>query len=360
MHRSTASVAEQASRLVRPSKGVSARLVEVDALRGIAAVAVVLFHMSTRFNQLFAPSEPASWAFPHGHYGVNLFFIISGFVIFMTLERTRRPMDFVVSRFSRLFPSYWCAIVLTFVITHWLELPIKTVTALQALGNFLMLHGYLSIPHVDGVYWTLEVELMFYVGMFLLFRSGRMNLLVPVLMAVLALRVAYVWLERLFGIELPWTLSRLMILPFIPWFTLGICIYKFVTTTSPGRSTRAWQVLAIAALLTLALSDGLFLAALAVVLGLLVHAAAASRLPWLGHPILVWLGAISYPLYLLHENIGWSLILRLTAAGLHSDVATVVAIAAVLVMATLLHKWVEFPAMQAIRQRYRARLQVAG
>ena len=92
----------------------SDRLVEIDALRGVAALAVVLFHYTTRFTELFKPGTLPTISFPGGHYGVNLFFIISGFVIFMTLEKTARPLDFVVSRFSRLFPAYWAAIFLTF------------------------------------------------------------------------------------------------------------------------------------------------------------------------------------------------------------------------------------------------------
>ncbi len=130
------------------------RLVEVDALRGLAALAVVLFHHTTRFGELFQPVSPTSISFPDGHHGVNLFFIISGFVIFMTLEKTSRPMDFVVSRFSRLFPAYWAAIILTFFITHLLGLPGKLVDAAAAIGNLVMIHGLFGIPHVDGVYWT--------------------------------------------------------------------------------------------------------------------------------------------------------------------------------------------------------------
>jgi peptidoglycan/LPS O-acetylase OafA/YrhL len=85
---------------------------------------------------------------------VNLFFIISGFVIFMTLNATKRPMDFLVGRFSRLFPTYWAAIAVTFLITAVLGLPGRTVSAVEALANFIMLHGWFGIPHVDGVYWS--------------------------------------------------------------------------------------------------------------------------------------------------------------------------------------------------------------
>ena len=132
------------------------RLAEIDALRGVAALAVVLFHYTTRFVELYAPAATPSFAVPLGHYGVNLFFIISGFVIFMTLARTQRSMDFVVSRFSRLFPAYWAAIAITYAITSQFGLPGKEVSAMQALANVFMVHGVFRVPHVDGVYWTLE------------------------------------------------------------------------------------------------------------------------------------------------------------------------------------------------------------
>ena len=152
------------------------RLVEIDALRGVAALAVVLFHYTARFDELFGHRPPPAISFSGGHYGVNLFFIISGFVIFMTLEKTSKPMDFVVSRFSRLFPAYWTAIVLTFLLTHLLGLPGKLVDLATAFGNLVMIHGLLfRIPHVDGVYWTLEVELLFYCGMLGLFCLRRLG-----------------------------------------------------------------------------------------------------------------------------------------------------------------------------------------
>src|SRR4051812_2873794 len=185
------------------NQGAGQRLVGGDALRGVAALAGVLFFYTNRYTELFQPAPPPAASFPGGQYGVNLFFIISGFVIFMTLEKTRRPMDFVVSRFSRLFPAYWVAIALTFSITHWLGLPGKLVDGGAALANMIMVHGLLRVPHVDGVYWTLEVELLFYCGMLLLYRLGRLDRIHHVLMAMLFLRFTYFVAERMFGIDLP-------------------------------------------------------------------------------------------------------------------------------------------------------------
>ncbi len=330
------------------------RLVEIDALRGLAAMAVVLFHLTQRFTELYAPAQLPSVLVKHGHYGVNLFFIISGFVIFMTLDRTQRPMDFVVSRFSRLFPAYWCAIALTFVITHALALPLKTVTLQQALANVFMLHGLFNVPHVDGVYWTLEVELLFYMHMFILYRSGLLHRLAYYVCALLALRVLYTVLERYAGIELSWTVSHLLILTFLPWFGLGIAIYRLVHP-SPAFGRKQGLGVAAAALATLFYVDGAGLGLLAVVLFAAVWAAAAGRLRWLRWPVLVWLGAISYPLYLLHENIGWAIQLQLISRGWSTDAAVLAALAAALLLATALHHWVEQPALRAIRQRYRPR-----
>jgi len=64
------------------------RLAEVDALRGLAALSVMAFHYTTKYDELFQFSGTVPFNVPWGYLGVNLFFVISGFVIFMTLERT--------------------------------------------------------------------------------------------------------------------------------------------------------------------------------------------------------------------------------------------------------------------------------
>ena len=81
------------------------RLQELDALRGLAALVVVLFHYTSRYDVVFGHNSAPLVSAPWGHFGVNLFFGISGFVIFMTLGRTQTPADFIVSRFSRLYPA---------------------------------------------------------------------------------------------------------------------------------------------------------------------------------------------------------------------------------------------------------------
>ena len=332
------------------------RLGQIDALRGLAAMAVVLYHYSTRFGQLYPQAPQPSWALPGGHFGVNLFFIISGFVIFMTITRTRRPADFVVSRFSRLYPAYWAAVALTFAITLGLSLPGKTVNGAAALANLLMFHGLFGVPHVDGVYWTLEVELLFYAMALLLFTTRQLARVHLFLLALLALRLAYQASSVLLHVDLSWTISRLLILPFIPWFALGICIYQWSRPAGFGSADKLSTATAGGALLSLAAVDSLGIALLALVFGAAVLAAAQGRLRWLENRWFVWLGAISYPLYLLHENIGWAVMLQLTNRGWPPDLAVAVTLLAVLALSDGLHRAVERPAMGLIRKLYRQRI----
>ena len=112
--------------------------------------------------------------------------------------------------------------------------------------------------------------------------------------------------------------------------------------------------IALAAIVTLFLAESVLLGLLSCALGLFVYLAATGHLPILRHRLLVWLGTISYPLYLLHENIGWSIELRAIEAGLSPIVAGLGALAFTLGLSHLVSLSVERPAMRWIRSRWRS------
>lgn len=255
----------------------SARLIEVDALRGIASVLVMLFHYTAKYEELYGHETPLAFNFQWGHYGVNLFFMISGFVIFLTLHRIDRPLDFIVSRVSRLFPAFWAAVIITFLLVHWLELPEKTVGVSTAGLNLFMIHGLFHIPHVDNVYWTLQIELIFYAMALALYFAGWLDRVHAALASLLILRLVYFLAERYAGISLSWTLSQLLILPYIAWFVCGIMIYRLVTF--PKEMPRRDALLLSAALLQLGIIDGFGVGLLAAGLSLIFWVAASGRLP---------------------------------------------------------------------------------
>ena len=85
----------------------SNRYQELDALRGIAAIMVVLFHFTMGRKE-------ANLGFKLGTTGVDMFFIISGFVIFMSINKVKTSGEFIINRISRLYPTYWACVTFTF------------------------------------------------------------------------------------------------------------------------------------------------------------------------------------------------------------------------------------------------------
>lgn len=328
------------------------RLLEIDALRGIAAVMVLLFHYTTRYEQLFQHLSPPLIQVPWGHLGVNLFFMISGFVIFMTIERARHPLDFVVSRFSRLYPTYWFAIAITFVTIVVFGLPGKAVTLPEAIMNGLMFHGLLGVHHVDAVYWTLEIELLFYIFMLLLWVTGLLRRPYVVLVGWLAICFAYAAVGLLSSITLPYLIKRIFILAYFPYFAIGMALYLYVSREK--KTPHATFLMFALSLGLIVWSESLMSAIQALGFGALLYGAASGKLLFLRTKVIVWFGAISFPLYLLHENIGWTVILHVEQAGLNPNLAIVLAFTVAVALASFLHYLVEVPVMERIRQLYRS------
>lgn len=337
--------------------GHEARVRELDVLRGLAAAAVVLFHYTVRYGATYGYPAPPTFRLATGFYGVEVFFCISGFVIFMTLDRTRRPMDFIVSRVSRLWPAYIVAIAITFAVVHVFGLAGRETTVRQALVNLTMFQELLHVPDVDQVYWSLQVELIFYCWMLLAYVSGMLGHMRAVLCAGLVPPLVYFFWRRHFGHDPSYLAGQLLLVTYIPYFTIGIAAYNL--RKGKGKEPPYKDLLLMLAavgIVTLCGSarDGI-LAALAAVMFCLV---AAGRLRGLAQAPLVFLGTISYPLYLLHQNIGYVVMRGSMRVGMPTDLAILLAIAVTIGLAAALTWSVEKPARAWLRDayaRYRAR-----
>lgn len=278
------------------------RITELDGLRGIAALAVVLYHYTTRFGQRFnSDLTTRVWEFEYGPYGVNLFFIISGFVIFMTIEKVKNPGEFVYKRFIRLYPTFWFCVFLTFfIIKYFGPLELRRSTS-ELFFNLSMLPGLFDTWPVDGVYWSLLIELCFYAVMLLLLLFR----LIP--------RIKYVGMAFLLFYFLVSVWHKYYPeLYYGSLFLMGISFYKI------WKRDRNWvwhfQVL-ICLILSLTAPDRLdfiITALFCALFYLLVYRQAG----FLRFRPLVFIGEISYALYLIHQNIGHTIQLTLIREGI--------------------------------------------
>ena len=136
---------------------LNSRILELDALRGIAIIAVMLYHYTSRYVRLYGFHNTPPLEFWYGRLGVEFFFIVSGFLIFMTLTKTKNSLDFIIARFSRLYPVFWASALFTFLIVSIFSLPGREVNGLKAvLSNLTMVPNLLGYPLIDGAYWFLE------------------------------------------------------------------------------------------------------------------------------------------------------------------------------------------------------------
>ncbi|MEJ7926808.1 acyltransferase [Sphingobium sp. AN641] len=334
------------------SPAAPGRLTELDALRGIGALCVVIFHYSTRFQEMFPETQHVPFSFPGGNYRVLLFFTISGFAIFFTLDRIRSVADFVVNRFARLYPAYLVAMLLTLAIEYLAQAYTLLIGPVAILANLTMLEGFAFLPEVDGAYWTLTVEIGFYVSMIALWKFAGLKRLEPMLLGWLALR----WLYELWP-DMPERIIMLLVLRYIPFFIIGMLSYR---VWAGRRRWRQQLPYAAAAVGTVAFSETVDVAIAAGVLLATFALLIRGRLRFIAIKPLTWLGGISYSFYLIHQHIGFVVMLRTTQAGYGPWTGFMMAIVVALVLGTLVNRAVERPAGEAILRWWKRRRTVAA
>ncbi|MFD1106867.1 acyltransferase family protein [Sphingobium olei] len=323
------------------------RLSELDALRGLGALCVLIFHYSTRFHELFPQAAHVPFSFPGGNYRVLLFFTISGFAIFFTLDRIRTVSDFFVNRFARLYPAYLTAMMLTLGIEYLAHATRLLIGPAAILANVTMLQGFAFMPEVDGAYWTLTVEIAFYFCMIALWKFVGLRRLEPALAGWLALR----WLWWLWP-DMPERLIMLLVLRYAPFFMLGMLAYRLWSGQRTARQQAPYAVLALLSLATMETWDVTLMGGVLLVafLGLI-----RGRLRFLAVRPLLWLGGISYSFYLIHQHVGFVVMLELARAGYSPWIGFTAAFIVALALGFAINRLVERPAADAILRWWKRR-----
>ncbi|MDP4021919.1 acyltransferase [Methylobacterium sp. NEAU 140] len=327
-----------------PIDSIAARNQALDALRGLAALVVVLHHFCWSYEVRVGPHNTDLPSLVHGHFAVELFFILSGFVIAPVLERARSPTTFALQRAARLYPTFLVCSALTLVV---LAVDNRLFLApLHVLGGLTMLGRMLQMAPIDAPHWSLSYEVLFYLlAAFVLRRAPE--------------RACAIWLAAIFlgTLVLPdWALrfAILLQLPYAVLFIIGMMLSRLVMGRLGllGFGTLA-TALGLTGLGPVVDLGGLGSAGYVVLIlsfSGIVWGAGKGYLRWIACRPLVFLGAISYPLYLSHYSIGHVIIRCLEAENWSALSATAAALMMVVIIATIIHYAVEVPAQFAIRR----------
>ena len=340
----------------------SARLKELDSLRGFAALSVVIYHFTTGYSDLIGWREGNLFLrFNFVRAGIAVFFVISGFVIFYSLQNVRKPLDFLLSRISRLIPPYYAAMSITIFIITVGPFNFRHVGLLDIPANLIMAAPIFKSATIDGPYWTLTREILFYftisIFYFIIGRDRVLYCLMGWLLLSISLNM-YLEIENYYWIT--GVGSAIMLVTngqFSYLFVIGIVLYKI---WSGDRSVVVMVTLALA-LVASGFSEWpshhhFSLANLGSTLA--YTATVAMTVIWrpsvLRWPVLVWFGTISYSLYLIHETLGFYVIHVLQSKNVDANICVAVACASVIAVAALLQRFVEVPGRAWVMQRYRS------
>lgn len=314
------------------------RNLSVDGLRAIAALSVVLHHYTG--GLFFTFGDP-------GRFGVMLFFIISGYCIVMSLQGAPTSgaegvRQFLIRRAFRLYPPYWIAVAIALV---WANYSFATV-----LANLTMLQPVFNAQWMNGVFWTLFIEVLFYAGVCVLLWFNAVSLKafawVWALLTLLALGAS---LLRLSGIWAPY--GHFL---FLSAFAMGGTVH--LALRNGFHPPLLWAAVTAYLAVVAVISHNVFgstMVGTETATGHFGNYAAAAlifliglRLQCFSWTWLSYLGRISYGIYLFHSD-AYILIARLTDNKLHMAIlALIIAIG----FSAAIHHLVEQPCIRLGRK----------
>ena len=351
----------------------SPRIIFANQLRALAVGLVVISHLCGLFwygrdvvsAATLAPSQPGpapEWValllngvpWNPGPLGVAIFFLISGFVIPFSLARLDRP-QFIRARLLRIYPTYLVGLILQLAVVyaasvHWGHA--FTLGARKIIANAMLLQGLAHVGSLDLVNWTLVVELLFYAAAALIAPWLRRGWVWPIMagqVAGFALSLACAAFAQAHPLSrwiAPMTTGSVYALS-LGFMGLGVVFHFHVRGLISGA--RAAGAIALGfALFWLGNTQGLPSgsadgvpenAAAALALFTLSYVLRRHFRPW---PLIDWLAGISFPLYLVHSLIGYTILrLLMLGFGWSYGVSLLAALAVVGLIAQGLHMTVE-------------------
>ncbi|MFA1625327.1 acyltransferase family protein [Rhizobium mongolense] len=320
----------------------------VQYLRGIAAVAVLVFHVSERHNLGFSV----------GAAGVDLFFVISGFIMWITTDgTTMTPGHFIQKRVKRVVPLYWVVTFATFA-----ALLVKPAFFFDHDGSLQNLIGSLFfLPRLqDSLHpvvvqgWTLTYEMVFYLifSLTLFFREHTTRLI---------LAIGSLCIMCLASLLLDWPYLRALTSPVILEFAAGLLIGRAFVR---GPDCPPWLCIGLAAVALICLAAATAFDAdlprairWGVPSALLVLAAVMWERRRNVQPssMLLFLGNASYSIYLWHVLFGVAIVALLLRSGIPHWAFPPIEVAAALGLSLIAYVYVEKPLGRLINRRFQSR-----
>lgn len=294
------------------------RYTYIDGLRGIASISVLFFHLYaqlTKTGEVHLLPEPLHFYFMHGDYGVQIFFVLSGFVIAHSIWKEGVTLSYVgnfaLRRSLRLDPPYWIVIVLSYVALYTSRNAIAGSTIKLANGwefvqNLFYLDNITGAQSIVPVGWTLQLEVQFYlIFIFLLFFNGQLKnyirienfvlwaLFVPLFLFSVAVQYGFIA-----------NLHQGLFFPYWSMFFIGAIAYWIIDKRVSPIWIAVYVFLMIGVHWVGSPKDWGDWVAIITVISILIVSYFDKLYTFLSNPVIQYLGSRSYSIYLIHPLVG--------------------------------------------------------
>lgn len=317
------------------------RISILDSFRALAIIVVMLYHFFTRWTPpkhsvSFYPYGDTYNFFEWGKLGVQFFFMISGFVIYFTLEKTENISSFWRKRIIRLLPSIIIASLITYIFfilldtknlfpaSHQFKNFIPSITFIKPsiFNNFFNS----NLSYLNDSYWSLWPEIQFYIlSSFIYFFQKEKFIRNFLIVSIILILSNYLILNsqgsNILNLNFPkdfifqylkWIINGFNLITYLPFFSLGIIGYVLYKRNELSVNTSLFIKLCTVFLIAYTLYSGVRISVRIVyflmILLFAIFIYYPNKLAIFDNPVITKIGESSYFLYLIHENIGVFLI----------------------------------------------------
>lgn len=334
------------------------RIELLDSLRFLAIIVVMFHHYFSSKSDIpgiYPYGLKFTYLFKHGNVGVQLFFMISGFVIFMTIERCKTLKEFFIRRLIRLWPLIFLCSIVTFIGMRLLDpnpdFPTLRRDLLAFLPTWTFIDPFLwsnvfgtRVGYVDNVYWSLLVEVKFYIVFGTLYFMNKKNIIFNWLVFTGLITFIYL-IDKIYpnnvshffvSLDKAMRFGRELV-----FFTAGIVAFMLFKKRSISTP------LSISLIILGILQSYIFLSTVRLfmffifIMVFLLFIYKPAYLSFLNFRLFTLIGVTSYPLYLLHNFLGTITINKISYSigieGIYSVIVALIVIALFIYLSYILN-----------------------
>lgn len=332
----------------------------IEVLRGILVLMIVFFHYTYRFSEIYNIETIDFFSLKYwGTIGVGCFFIITGYFLLPKTFESYSCKKFIFKKISRLYPAYILCMTLTFISVQIWGLEGRETNFFDYLLNVIMLNGFINTKYVDGAHWYLTYLLIFYIilGIVLKYTKNSKVYLTVWLIVKDIMKVLTIIFHDL---------SPLYMLiggNYVEYIIIGIALKEFLKKYSDEKESFnklikkqfIYIILIVVSILQIGVLENI-----PVMIGIILFICLFVYWGILKkddkqiskHNFLYFIGGISYIIYLIHQNIGYQMLLGIfNATGDISLIYIVIVAIIIISISFILECFFEKPIQNFLKLR---------